>query len=234
MSSLMKKIFKSSLITSIVLFILGLLLIIASETTIISISYIIGSVLVLLGVIGIINYVRKYNTEDKNELDFVYGIVTVILGLLIISNPKAIAAVIPFILGIGIVLSSAAKLNYAFQLKSSENDLWKSTLFISVLTTILGIVLIFNPFEGAVVITKLVGGIILAYSILDITSSLTIRKNVLKIHKAIEEVATNNTIAEAEVIDEKEGHAEEKENTEIVEKKEVKKQKKNKKKKGDK
>ena len=66
MNIFMKKVFRSSMITSIFLLILGLLLIIASEATIISISYIIGSILVLLGVIGIINYIRKYNTEDKN------------------------------------------------------------------------------------------------------------------------------------------------------------------------
>lgn len=210
MNIFMKKVFKSSMITSIFLLILGLSLIIASEETIISISYIIGSILVLLGVIGIINYIRLFNTEYKNELDFIYGLVTVVLGLLIISNPKAIASVIPFILGILIIITSATKLNYAFQLKTDENDLWKSTLLLSVLTTILGIILLFNPFAGAVVITKLVGGIILAYAILDIISSITIRRNVRHFQKAIEDVVEENVTVEAEVISEKEEVKEEK------------------------
>lgn len=219
MNIFMKKVFRSSMITSIFLLILGLLLIIASEATIISISYIIGSILVLLGVIGIINYIRKYNTEDKNELDFIYGLVTVVLGLLIISNPKAIASVIPFILGILIIITSATKLNYAFQLKTDENDLWKSTLLLSVLTTILGIILLFNPFAGAVVITKLVGGIILAYAILDIISSITIRRNVRHFQKAIEDVVEENVTVEAEVISEHEEDKEEKPKKETKKKK---------------
>ena len=219
MNIFMKKVFRSSMITSIFLLILGLLLIIASEATIISISYIIGSILVLLGVIGIINYIRKYNTEDKNELDFIYGLVTVVLGLLIISNPKAIASVIPFILGILIIITSATKLNYAFQLKTDENDLWKSTLLLSVLTTILGIILLFNPFAGAVVITKLVGGIILAYAILDIISSITIRRNVRHFQKAIEDVAEENVTVEAEVISEHEEDKKEKPKKETKKKK---------------
>ena len=219
MNIFMKKVFRSSMITSIFLLILGLLLIIASEATIISISYIIGSILVLLGVIGIINYIRKYNTEDKNELDFIYGLVTVVLGLLIISNPKAIASVIPFILGILIIITSATKLNYAFQLKTDENDLWKSTLLLSVLTTILGIILLFNPFAGAVVITKLVGGIILAYAILDIISSITIRRNVRHFQKAIEDVVEENVTVEAEVISEHEEDKKEKPKKETKKKK---------------
>ena len=209
MNIFMKKVFRSSLITSIFLFILGLLLIIASEATIISISYIIGSILVLLGVIGIINYIRMFSSENKNELDFIYGLVTVVLGLLIISNPRAIASVIPFILGLLIIITSAAKLNYAFQLKSDDNDLWKSTLLLSILTTILGIVLLFDPFSGAIAITKLVGGIILAYAVLDIISSLTIRRNVKNFQKAIENIVDENVTVEAEVISEKEEEKEE-------------------------
>ena len=202
MSEFMKRIFRSSIIASISLFILGVLLLVASEATIISISYIIGSIFVLLGVLGIIRYIRTFNSTDRNELDLVYGLVTVMLGLLVITNPKAIASIIPFILGLIIIISSATKLHYAFQLKSDENELWKSTLAISILTTICGIVLLFNPFAGAIVITKLVGSVIIVYSVLDIISSITIRNNVIKIRKEIE--ASENVTAEAEVVSEKE------------------------------
>jgi len=204
MNIFMNKVFRSSIITSIFLLILGLLLIISSEATIISISYIIGSILVLLGVIGIINYIRTFKSKYKNELDFIYGIVTIILGLLIIANPKAIASIIPFILGLVIIISSATKLQYAFQLKSSKNNLWKSTLILSILTTILGILLLFNPFEGAIVITQVIGGIIFVYAILDIISSLTIKRNIKNLHKVLEDINEENITIEAEVLSEKE------------------------------
>ena len=225
MSTFMKKIFRSSILTSLSLFILGVLLLVASEATIISISYIIGSIFVLLGVFGIIRYIRTFNSSDRNELDLIYGIVTVMLGLLVISNPKAIAGIIPFILGIIIIISSAAKLHYAFQLKSDQNDLWKSTLIISILTTICGIILLFNPFAGAVVITKLVGSIIVVYSVLDIISSITIRNNVVKIHREIENIVNGNVTAEAEVVSEKD--EEEKETKSVKKNKKKKSGKKN-------
>ena len=121
-------------------------------------------------------------------------------------HPKAIGSIIPFVLGIIIIINSSTKLNYALQLKKQDHNLWKSTLLVSLLTTICGLVLIFNPFQAASLITRIVGIIILIYAILDIVSSLTIRKNINKIHNAIEENV--NVTNEAEVIDEEENKEE--------------------------
>ena len=218
MSSFMKKVIRSSIITSLLLMILGILLIISSDATIISISYIIGGALVLLGCIGIIDYLRKLRTELKTELDFIYGTVTIILGVLIILHPRAIASIIPFVLGVIIIFNSSSKVHYAFQLKSQNNELWKSTLVMSLLTTICGLLLIFNPYTGAIAITKIVGVIIVLYALLDIVSSLTIRSNIIKMHNVLEEATEEiKETNEAEVVEEKET------------KKETKKDKKNKK-----
>ena len=125
--------------------------------------------------------------------------VIIILGVLIILHPKAIASIIPFVLGLIIIINSSTKLNYAFQLKSQANQLWKSTLVVSIFTTLCGLLLMFSPFTGAVLLTRIVGVIILVYALLDIISSLIIRKNVIKIQKALDEPTTN----EAEVVEEK-------------------------------
>ncbi len=199
MENLMKKFFRSSIITSIVLIVLGLLLIFQSEITILSISYILGGILIALGVLAIIKFIKNTNTLLKSELDIVYGVVTIILGILIIQNPEAIASIIPIILGISIIISSATKLQYAFELKANKNSLWKTTMIISIISTLCGIILLFNPFKGAVVFTKIIGIFIVIYAILDIVSTTTIKKNVTIIHDAID-----RNIADAEVLNEEE------------------------------
>lgn len=199
MDKLMKKFFRSSIVTSTILIVLGLLLIFQSEVTIITISYIIGGILIALGVLAVIKFIQGTNKEGKSELDIVYGIVTTILGTLIITNPQAIASVIPFILGIAIIISSATKLQYAFELKANNNKLWKVTMVISILSTLFGVILLFNPFKGVVMFTKMVGMFILGYAILDTLSTITIKRNVKIIHKAIESV-----VIDADVVEEKE------------------------------
>ena len=193
----MSKLFKSSIISSIALIILGLLLFFQAETTIISISYIIGAVLIAIGVLSGIRFVGGLNNNNQNELDIIYGIVCV-LGILIITNPTAIASAIPIVVGVIIVLNSVIKLHYSLELKESKNELWKSTMIMSVIMTICGIILLFNPFAGAVFITKIIGALIVVYAALDIASTIVIKKNVTKLRNAIEE-----KIVDADVVEDK-------------------------------
>ena len=226
METLMKKFFRSSLISSITLLIIGILLILQSEITIITISYIIGTLLIALGAIAIIKFIKNINNIAREDLDIVYGTVTIILGVIVIYNPEAIASIIPIIIGIGIVISSATKLQYAIELKDNLNGQWKTTLIFSIVSAICGVVLICNPFKGAVIIMQIIGGVIVAYSILDIISTITIKKNVSAIHQAID-----GTINEAEVVNEENVEANvENEETPSNEDKSKKKKKKNKKK----
>lgn len=223
MEKLMQKFFRSSLVTSIVLMVLGILLILQSEVTIITISYIIGTLLIALGAIAIIKFIKNINSITREDLDIVYGTVTIILGVIVIYNPEAIASIIPIIIGVGIVISSATKLQYAIELKENLSSKWKTTMIISVISAICGVILICNPFKGAVVIMQIIGGFIVIYSILDIISTITIKKNVNAIHNALD-----GKIEDAEVIEETEA----KENVQ-EEKSKTRKKKKNQKKKKD-
>lgn len=197
MGNFISKIFKSSILGSIGLIVLGMLLVFQSEATIISISYIIGGILVAIGALAILRFIKNTKEKGKRDLDIVYGIVTIILGIIVIRSPHAIASIIPFIIGFIIIINSATKLQYSFELKKNNNDLWKSTMILAFITTICGLILILNPFKGAEFITKIVGILILIYSILDIISTITIKNTVNKIHNAIEE-----NIVDAQIIEE--------------------------------
>ncbi len=200
----MKNLLKSSIVSSILLLILGILLVFESEATIFTISYIVGAILICAGAYALI---RFFTNSRKNYisimgLDVLYGIVTIILGGLIIKNPGAIGSLLPIVLGIAIVVSSANKIQYAFSLKNSDNDLWKTTMIISLIGTICGVILLFNPFAGAVLIMRIVGIFIIVYAILDAISTFIIKKNVEEFKNAID--SETIVVEEADVISEKE------------------------------
>lgn len=201
MENIMTKLLKSSIWSSIALIALGLLLIFYSEVTIMSISYVVGGILIAIGVIALIKYTSNINKNVKNEMDIVYGIGTVILGIIVISNPKAIASIIPFVLGVLIIINSAAKIDYSFKLRKDKNSLWTSTLVVSLIALVCGVLLIFNPFAGAEFITKIIGGIILIYAILDIVSTIRISKVMKETLKKDDKKKIKDSIVEAEVIE---------------------------------
>lgn len=224
METLMKKFFRSSLISSIILMIIGVLLILQSEITIVTISYLIGTLLIAMGAIAIIKFIKNINNVAREELDIFYGVVTIILGVIVVYNPEAIASIIPIIIGIGIIINSATKLQYALELRESLNNQWKTTVVISIISAVCGVILICNPFKGAVVIMQIIGGFIVAYSILDIVSTITIKKNVAAIHNAID-----GNINDAEVVDEENVETNQTEESKKTDKKDKKSKKKNKK-----
>lgn len=190
----LKKFFRSSILTSAILIVFGVLLIFRSEFTIMTIAYIIGAILISIGALAIIKFLKN---SKKNELDIIYGLGTIVLGILVIKNHQTIASIIPFVIGIAIIISSSTKLQYALELKEKNNSQWKITMIVSIISVACGLVLIFNPFKGAVLITRIVGVFIVIYGVLDIISTITIKKNVATIQKAIE-----GEMIDAEVVDE--------------------------------
>lgn len=202
MEKIMKKFFRSSLITAILLIALGILLICQSEATIITISYVLGGVIIALGVLAAIKFFQNIK-QHKGELDLVYGIISVVLGIIIIKNPEAIASIMPMVLGVCIIISSSSKLQYAFELKANNNNLWKTTMVISIISTVCGLVLLFNPFKAIAYFTKVVGIFIIIYAILDLVSTYTIRRNVKLFQKSIEEGITEAIVVKEEIIEEK-------------------------------
>ena len=169
---------KSTIITSVFLLALGLLLIIKSEATILAVSYVIGAVLIALGVVAFINFLRS--KSELYHLDIVYGIVTIILGVLVIKNPKVIGSIIPFVVGIGILINSGTKLKYALDLKENHEEVWKYTLIVAIVSAVLGVLLIFNPFKASSILVQVIGIVISIYALLDIISTIILKKRFTK------------------------------------------------------
>ena len=112
---------------SCILLLLGALLAFKSEATITTISYIIGTTLIAAGAFALIRFMKNNVKGEIStvELDILYGTVSIILGVLVVTHPHAIAKLLPIVLGVSIILSSANKIQYAFNLKNANNELWK-------------------------------------------------------------------------------------------------------------
>ena len=179
-----KKLFVSSIISSVVLFVVGLFLVIRPASTLSLISYVLGGILVIIGTTSLVNYYKDKNSVSTFEL--IYGVISLIAGLVLILNPKALASLIPFVIGVWILISSLIKLKYIWDLNDNKSKSWTTSLVITIIMLVLGIVLIFNPFEGAVMITRMIGIFVIIYAILDVVQSSIIKKSVKEIQKVIE------------------------------------------------
>ena len=172
-----KKTVWPSLISSGVILVLGLLLFFKSSVTLMGISYIFGGLIIAIGVLAIVRFISNNHSDISNQLNIVYGIICIISGIFFIEKPEIIGSIIPVVMGIGIIISSSLKIQQSFNLKSLNSSYFFWSFVTALLSLICGVVLLFNPFKGAVIITKVIGIFLVMYAILDICNTLVLKKS---------------------------------------------------------
>ena len=190
----LKSMYRTSMIFSIILFFIGLFLVIKASTTLHAISYIIGVMLILWGVLQLITSMTS-KEKESNYLSgmFILGVFSLIIGIVVIINPEIIGSIIPFVIGIWMVINGVTKLYYAISISKIQ----KSTpaIVISLIILACGIFLIANPFKGAEILTQIIGASIMVYSVLDIVECFTLKQIVKNVGKAAKN--TDVTVIEA-------------------------------------
>lgn len=187
MKNLFKKLLQTSIVSSVILIAFGMSLIVKAEITIVAISYTIGGILSLLGAAAALRYIRSINKIEKNELDIIYAVACIVLGVLIIKNPYAIQNTVLFIVGLIILINSATKLQYGLELKKDNNDIYLPTIIISALMAICGIFLMFRPDIASNLLGKIVGSLIVIYALLDLATTIVIKRTLNAIDESIKE-----------------------------------------------
>lgn len=169
-----KMLFKE-MVFSVIFAILGVIIIAKSEMTNKVVGILIGIFLLLFGIYYI------YTAFERNRLklfhyNYLFGILSILLGIFIIFNPFSIINFLNILLGIWLIEESVKKFVYFLYLRR-ENAPFKSVLILSsVLLMFLGIMLLFNPFT-TMVITKTVGMFILLYNLVNLSDLVLLRRN---------------------------------------------------------
>lgn len=163
-----------SIIFDILILIFGVFFIVKPYSGLRTCEIIFGIFLLLSGIVSIFDYSTKKAVNIFN-FNLFYGILSLLFGLLIIINPLALANVITLVFGLWITLSGIVKLNYAINLRKMKEESWSVIFGIGLLTSIVGLLLIFNPFIE-LYITQVVGIFTIFYAMLDFTNNILFKK----------------------------------------------------------
>lgn len=168
----------NNIFSSIVAFLLGLIIFLKPDTTIKSISIIIGIFLIIVGSGPIIDLFRS--EERKISFSVAPSIILYVIAFILFFTPELLVSIIPFIIGIVLIMVSAYKIQNIYNFKKMYNifNIWN--LVITSLILLLGFLLIVNPFSGVLAITQVIGIFLIVYAVLDIVDKL-IFKNKVKI-----------------------------------------------------
>ena len=177
LEKVLKKTGVTSLVTSIIFAILGIILIANPEGTIKFIAIILGVLFGLVGLYKIVNYIENKGKYDFYNNDIAYGVIAIVLGIVTICYSTQIGAIFRIIIGLWIVYSAILRINLSIKLKTIASNVWIYSIIIALIMAFCGIFIIYN--SGAVIVT--LGIVVVIYSVLDVIESIMFLNNVSKL-----------------------------------------------------
>ena len=186
------KTLKIPIITCILFFLLGWILFIDFNGVINFVSYVLGTIIIGLGVYKLWSYYRKRLNNDLTDYnEFGFGVTDLILGVLIIVLSEAFLTILRFFLGGWILLAGINRFVQSMVDTEKNNGKFYSLLTISIIIIGLGVFILLNKdfFD-------IVGLLIMIYSVLDIIECIIFKTTMSRKNEQVE-------IIEAEVVKEK-------------------------------
>ena len=163
MENRVKKYMNTQIVISVLYFILGIALMIIPDNSINTI----GNIMAVSSIIfGIYLLILDYEGGFLLIIDLLpAGILSLVLGVLILLNQGILLSLLSIIAGIWIILASSLNLKLSLYMKEVEGKSWMATIIITLISIISGIILLINPKLGIEALTPYIGLFIIVYAI---------------------------------------------------------------------
>lgn len=142
---------------------------------------VIFAIIILLSGLG---YLMSYFTISKESrlfsVDLLFGLVTIISGIMLVVYKKDVINIFPVILGIWIITSNLFKLQLSINLSLFFDNTYLGFVLITILMIIFGLLLIVNPFASFMTITVTAGTLLLITEVVNLIESIYI---IIKLNK---------------------------------------------------
>lgn len=148
------------MLLSIAYIVIGMMLLIMPQTSLLWICYAFGAVVLITGIVCLIQYARIRGTGFTAPFMLVGGVITAGLGIFTLAKPQVVASFLPVVFGIFIVVDGLSRIGSAIDLAKRKGQKWWVLLLLSIVSVALGILLVLHPF-GAAVSVVMVCGILL-------------------------------------------------------------------------
>ena len=174
---------KSYILVSALYVVLGVVLLVWPTTSLKMICYVLGFAMVVIGITFGIIYFTKDNLEGFLQMDLVIGIVSLAFGAFILLNTSFLSNVLPFAMGIILLLGAVVKIQSALNMKRLRFSKWYLTLVSALIIIALAIVLLCNVFKQEHYMILYIGGCLILDGMTNLISMICIQMKVKKLSK---------------------------------------------------
>ena len=151
----------------------GVLFIAKPDLSAVIIGRALGAAMIVFGVIKLVGYFSKDLFRLAFQYDLGFGLLLIALGSLVLTRPAGVLDFIFTALGIAILADGLFKVQIAVDSKQFGIPTWWLTLILAIVTGIVGLALVFRPWDSARLLTALLGAALLAEGILNLCVALS-------------------------------------------------------------
>lgn len=169
---LLKQLKWDTLLLGALYILLGIVALLIPETMERLLGFLIGVVLIIAGAVSMISYLLRDAHQNYYHNDFLHGLLGILLGIVVLYKVEIIISLVPFLLGMMVLVSGLSKLQDVIDLKRLEYGNWIIMLVLALVNIVLGLVLIFNPMEAAALLFRLLGVALIFSGITDCATTL--------------------------------------------------------------
>ena len=188
MEKYIRKLGRNSIIISIILIACGLFMLVNPIDTVYIIMILFGCLLVIDGLVHLISYFSIKDEYRFFSSELAQAIIYIILGFVLVCNYDNVSILLPIILGIWIIVESIYKLQIALNIRDVYDSHWGILLAMSIITGLLGMIILFNPFDSLALFIRIAGAIVIFVELIYIFEDFSIISQVGKIEKFQKEV----------------------------------------------
>ena len=146
-----------ALTRGIMYIVLGVVALVIPETMVRTLGYLLGIILILAGALSMIGYLLRDAHENYYHNGFTYGLICIVIGITVLYKVELVISLVPFGLGILVLLSGCAKLQDVIDMKRMNYGNWAAMLILAAVNLVFGILLICNPFQAVTVLFRVLG-----------------------------------------------------------------------------
>ncbi|MCM1102998.1 MAG: DUF308 domain-containing protein [Clostridium sp.] len=190
----LKKLKWNVIISSVIYVALGVILLIWPEMTAKNICYVVGVICVAVGIVNLIDYIRKDYSVDAYRYNLVYGLVFVLLGIVIFVKVETVISIIPFLLGFAVTISGLLKFQNAVDLIRMKYSGWGIVMIVSILNIAFGVVLIMNPFTSAMILFICIGIGMIYSGVSDLIATIMLSRSIKSIGKELVKASEQDVV----------------------------------------
>lgn len=161
------------IVISAALCLLGIMLIAVPDFSAALLGIICGIILTMFGVIKLVGYFSKDLYRLAFQYDLIFGIVLIAVGVVILVRPESVLNFICIALGLTILADGISKIRISLESKSFGIREWWLILVSAILTSAMGLVLMFRPAQSVRVMMIILGVTLLLEGILNLCTVIT-------------------------------------------------------------